>query len=154
MSFYSKRLSIGYPRVKNKMRIRTRTRTQKSFLNPNPLDSKSTNIRSEPAPLPSPSKRIWSACTRRSLTHHSNLLGSPAIYDDLYFHPWQHAAPLMNIQSTNEGPSVEHVYHDIGDTRQCDSYWGHPRTMLMCITISLFALRSCTRHRVMEGKVL
>ena len=45
-----------------------------------------------------PEKKTWSTHARQFPTHHSNLLTSAAIRDDL-FYPWQCAALLMGIQS-------------------------------------------------------
>jgi len=60
---------------------------------------------------------------------------------------------LWASKAQNDGLSIAHAYHHIvvHVSHQCDNYLGHPQTVLVCITMSLFAFYSYTHHRVMEG---
>jgi len=101
-----------------------------------------------------PTKRTQSTHARQSPTHNSNLLMSPAICDDL-FYPWQ-CAGLYGHPKHKTMDSLLHMRITISLFMSAATvttiwYLRHPQTVLMCITMSLFAFYSYTHHRVMEG---
>jgi hypothetical protein len=69
-----------------------------------------------------PEKKTWSTHARQFPTHHSNLLTSAAIRDDL-FYPWQCAA-LYGHPKHKTMDTIAHAYHHIvvHVSRQCDNY--------------------------------
>ena len=101
-----------------------------------------------------PEKKTWSTHARQFPTHHSNLLTSAAIRDDL-FYPWQ-CAGLYGHPKHKTMDSLLHMRITISLFMSAASvttiwYLRHPQTVLICITMSLFAFYSYTHHRVMEG---